>query len=250
LQAWQTFDARDDYGVDVASLPSLRSLARAATLAMAITSVLLVITIGVGMARRAWVLAALRSPDLTYADLDRVTTPSDPATPVLAGLTVMGAVASAGLFIAWLYRARRNLDRIDGARPRWGHGWALAGWFIPVANAVVPGLVVADVADNSAVPRSRLSWLVLAWWSAFVAASIVGLASSRPSHGILISAIYSSESDPVNQALRDQLAEFEGSVAPPLGEVVAVALWLVTAILGIALVRRVTALQATALDDP
>jgi hypothetical protein len=248
LQACPAFDAGKDYGVDVASLPSLSSLARAVTVAMAITSALLVITVGVDMASRAAVLAALRSPDLTYADLDRVMT--GPAALVPAVPTVVAALASAGLFLAWLYRARRNLERIDGARPRWGHGWTLAGWVIPVANAVVPGLVVADVADNSAVPRSRLSWLALAWWSAFVAASIAGLASVRSQRSIVVAAIYSSESDPVSQVLRDQLARFEGSVAPPLGEIVVVGLWLVTVALGIVLVRRVTALQAIALDDP
>ena len=249
LQACPAFDAGNDYGVDVASLPSLWSLARAVTVAITITAALLVFTIGLGMAGRAATLAALRSPDLTYADLDRMPT-TGPAASVLAALIVTGAVASAGLFIAWLHRARRNLERIDGARPRWGHGWAVAGWFIPVANAVVPGFVVADVADNSAVPRPRLSWLVVAWWSAFVAASIAGLASARSPHSIVVAALYSSESDPVSQVLRDQLAGFEGSVAPRPGEVVAVGLWLVAAVLAIVLVRRVTALQASALDDP
>jgi hypothetical protein len=224
-------------------------LARAATLAMAVTSSLLVITIGTGMAGRAATLAALRSPDLTYADLDRVTRP-DRAAVAPAVLILLSALASAGLFIAWLYRARRNLDRIDGARPRWGSVWAVAGWFIPVANAVVPGLVVADVARSCPAPgRARLTWLVAAWWSSLVAGSIVGLASSRSSGGIVITALYSSASEPVNQALRDQLAEFVGGVAPRVGDVVAVGLWLVAAVLAILLVRRVTARQATALDD-
>jgi hypothetical protein len=225
-------------------------LARAATLSAAVTSALLVITVGVGMADRAAVLAALRSPDLTYADLDRVMTQSGAAGLVLAVLILMGAVGSAGLFIAWLYRARRNLNRIEGARPRWGSGWALACWFIPVANAVLPGLVVADVARNSVAARPRLSWLAVAWWSAFVGASIAGLASVQPSRGIVVSALYSSESDRVSQTLRDHLADFAGSVAPRPGDIVTVALWVVTAVLGIVLVRRVTALQTTALGDP
>jgi hypothetical protein len=71
-------------------------------------------------------------------------------------------------FIVWLYRARANLDMLPGARPQWRSEWTALCWIIPLANLVLPGAVISDVARNSvedydnAVDRmSRLAW---AWW--------------------------------------------------------------------------------------
>ena len=238
----------------MASLPSFRSLARVATGAMALTPALLLLGTGVGMAGRAWTLSELRSPDFTYADVDGAFSAVGTATLVTVTLFSFGAVTWAVVFVAWLYRARRNLDRIEGARPRWGPGWTVVSWFIPIANLILPGAVIADVARES-VPLdqrhgSRPAWMMAAW-----RLSLAGLlavttpwpfASAEPH---VISMIYSSESDPISESLRAELAAQVGAVAPPPAEIVLLVLCAAVAIPGIMVVRRVTALQAAALDD-
>jgi hypothetical protein len=61
----------------------------------------------------------------------------------LVGLVVTGVV-----FIVWQYRHARNaeaLGGINGLRP----GWAIGGWFIPVANFVLPALQLSQASQAS-----------------------------------------------------------------------------------------------------
>ena len=95
----------------------------------------------------------------------------------LAQALVFGLVAV--MFIFWLYNARVNLVYWGFAALKWGPGWALGGWFLPVANLIVPKLVVDTVWSASAVPHDqswaqrRSSGLVWAWWLVFLG-SIAG----------------------------------------------------------------------------
>lgn len=232
-------------------MPSFGSLARAATGALALTPALLVLGIGLRMAGRARTLSVLRSPDFTYADVDDVFSSVGTTSLVAVTLFAVGALAGAVAFIAWLYRARRNLDGMPDARPRWSPGWTVAGWFIPVLNLVLPYLVVVDIVRESAPPaRSRLVRLVGAWWLVLVAWLVFVTAGVPSSQKVLVSMLYSSASDPVDEALRSQLVAQVGDVAPPLAEIAFLGFCAVAAVLAILLVRRVTALQATALDHP
>jgi len=75
-------------------------------------------------------------------------------------------------FLWWLYVALRNLHRW-GLRPRWGPGWAVGSWLIPVADLVLPLLVVREAARRSGSGRGG-SALVLVWWVVFLAGEGLG----------------------------------------------------------------------------
>jgi hypothetical protein len=94
---------------------------------------------------------------------------------VAVGILVAGLMAFVAwlLFIAWLFLARRNVDTFPEAMPRWGLGWTVAAWFIPVAGVLIGPSVVADVAYNSAddfgvVERRRLEGAVWRWWTLYL----------------------------------------------------------------------------------
>jgi Domain of unknown function (DUF4328) len=69
-------------------------------------------------------------------------------------------------FLWWLYVALRNLQRW-GLRPRWGPGWAIGSWLIPVVDLVLPMLVVREAARRSGSGRGG-STLVVVWWVVFL----------------------------------------------------------------------------------
>jgi hypothetical protein len=101
--------------------------------------------------------------DLADAD-DEVTT--------VLGLGTFVLVAIFVLLIIWLWRAYSN-TRALGATPwRWARGWAVGGWFIPLANFVIPKMLINDVwrgADARAPgnPRWRklpVAAIVTVWW--------------------------------------------------------------------------------------
>lgn len=86
-------------------------------------------------------------------------------------------------FIVWLWRAAKNQQALGRKPERLGSGWAIGGWFIPLANFVIPVLVVQDLWRGSDVaiaardPRWRIadrSWLVGWWWGLFLVALFAG----------------------------------------------------------------------------
>jgi uncharacterized protein DUF4328 len=54
-------------------------------------------------------------------------------------------VLAAACFIVWLYRLRSDVETFAPHQGGLSRGWAIGGWFIPLANAVLPFLVVRDV---------------------------------------------------------------------------------------------------------
>lgn len=72
----------------------------------------------------------------------------------------------AGAFLPWLHRALANVRRMrTGVRA--STGWAMAGWFVPFVNLVMPYLVVAEVwrkSGEAPLGRRPPTGLVLLWW--------------------------------------------------------------------------------------
>ena len=75
------------------------------------------------------------------------------------------------LLIIFLFRASKNTELWDTSRRTWTPGWAIGGWFIPLANFVIPVLVILDVwrrtperpADGEARTSPSASIVTLSW---------------------------------------------------------------------------------------
>ena len=103
---------------------------------------------------------------------------------VSAMATILGVLTLAifVVFIVYLYRASKNTELWNHNSRTWTPGWAIGGWFIPLANFVIPALVVSDTWRRSPEPRpttdvsqrsgTRIVWL---WWVLFV----IGIIGSR-----------------------------------------------------------------------
>ena len=96
-------------------------------------------------------------------------------------------LALAPCFIVWCWRAAKNQQVLGREPARLGSGWAIGGWFVPLANFVIPVLVVQDLWRGSdpgiarGDPRWRIvdrSWLVGWWWGLFVMALLIS--AGRP----------------------------------------------------------------------
>ena len=62
-------------------------------------------------------------------------------------LTVL--VATAVVFIVWMWRSAKNNELLDHIRPRYTPGWSIGGWFIPFANLVIPVRIMHDLWQGS-----------------------------------------------------------------------------------------------------
>jgi hypothetical protein len=89
------------------------------------------------------------------------------AEGVLSLPLLLAYLATAVLVIIWLYRARKNVEVFPDAEPGMRAGWAIGGWFIPIANLVIPYRVTAYTARSS-LGQARTPALVGVWWAAFL----------------------------------------------------------------------------------
>ncbi|MGY6500962.1 MAG: DUF4328 domain-containing protein [Acidimicrobiales bacterium] len=135
----------------------------------------------------AWALAAVLAAatrDALGDYLGRRITPEEWEEAVagflgLSGLGVMLTAAAVVLFVVWTVKAHNASTALAPGQRRWSKGWAIAGWFIPIAAALLPKLVLGEIERISRAPRvdgladpdwrsqrsGPLGWL---WWVAFV----------------------------------------------------------------------------------
>ncbi|HEX7278727.1 MAG TPA: DUF4328 domain-containing protein [Solirubrobacterales bacterium] len=80
-------------------------------------------------------------------------------------------LVSAGVFIAWFFRAYKNLRRLGVQNMRYGVGWAIGAWFIPIFSLIRPKQIANDVwrgsergLDVSAQWRQVIVPPLVHWW--------------------------------------------------------------------------------------
>jgi hypothetical protein len=118
---------------------------------------------------------------------------------ILAGAVI---VATAVLFIVWMWRSVKNNEVLDRIRPRYSSGWSIGGWFIPFGNLVIPVRIMQDLWQGSDPATQRhQDWRVLprspliSWWWGFYLASriltftVVGVACSIPAAVLAVIAV-------------------------------------------------------------
>lgn len=106
---------------------------------------------------------------------------------VASGVTWLLHLVAAVAVIAWLRRATANARLLGADDLRFGPGWAVAGWFVPVWFLFRPYQVVADAwrASDPGLPAQASGlWadrpvppLLRLWWGACLALLVVGVAA-------------------------------------------------------------------------
>ena len=73
------------------------------------------------------------------------------------GLTQLAIVV---LFIVWQFRAAKNNEALDRRGARFGPGWSIGAWFIPLANLVIPVMIIQDLwrGATPSTERGDLAW--------------------------------------------------------------------------------------------
>jgi chaperone required for assembly of F1-ATPase len=118
----------------------------------------------------------------TIDQIERADRLAQNAQLALLGVSLLTLAA----IIVWMYRAARNVQLLGRQTMQWSPGWAIGAWFIPVANAVLPFLVVDEVYrasepdPNADWRQSKRNWAVWGWMGAWVVLVIVRVATGQP----------------------------------------------------------------------
>ncbi|WP_282687177.1 MULTISPECIES: DUF4328 domain-containing protein [unclassified Streptomyces] len=103
-------------------------------------------------------------------------------TALAQGVTLL---ATAVVFIIWFHRTRRNAEVFDASVQRMGPGWAVGGWFVPIANFWFPYRVASGVWEASAQTRADGGWRTVPrtplnlWWGAWIASLLAARVTGR-----------------------------------------------------------------------
>jgi Domain of unknown function (DUF4328) len=95
---------------------------------------------------------------------------SDTRQAAIGGLQGLAFIAGAVVFIVWMHGAYKHLDP---AERRYGAGWAIGGWFVPILNLWRPKQIVNDIwrAGGRDASDKEPGWLLLSWWLIFLVAN-------------------------------------------------------------------------------
>ncbi|MEU7515786.1 DUF4328 domain-containing protein [Streptomyces sp. NPDC042898] len=142
-------------------------------------------------------------------------------------LQILLLLATATAFIVWFHRLRKNAEVWAGDLQARTPGWAIGGWFIPIANLWIPHGVAADIwrasrAEPSAADGRGELGLLHAWWAAFVVDTVVARVAGR---------------------ILDRAETFEEYASAANWLLASDALDIVAAVLAILFVRRLTSMQ-------
>ena len=104
------------------------------------------------------------------------------------------------LFMLWLSKAYRNAERLGRRRLSWTSGMAIAGFFIPFANLVIPYSVTQEIwmasdpgpseDDDIGQRVGTRSILIIAWWGLLVVAIIIHGAAVFSTNGTRMATLF------------------------------------------------------------
>ena len=163
---------------------------------------------------------------------------SSEADAVDAGVTasvvlhILLALAIAVVFIVWQYRHAKNAQFLGQSRGL-GPGWAIGGWFVPLANLVLPAVQIFRSGQASYDRPGRGPVIVVPW------AILLGLAW-------LLQGVRAGIS-PTDESLTTR-SDIEAAAASDVIGGFAMLVLIAAAVLCIVMVRSLTTRQDRALD--
>jgi hypothetical protein len=90
-------------------------------------------------------------------------------------------IACAVVFIRWMYAAYRNVSVVAPGERRYGAGWAIGSWFVPILNLFRPKQMINDIwrAGGRDAQDAQPGWLLVSWWLLFLLSSWIVNAAAR-----------------------------------------------------------------------
>jgi Domain of unknown function (DUF4328) len=138
---------------------------------------------------------------------------------VLSGLVGLAIFV---LLIIWLYRAAKNNEALGRQNPRLGPGWAIGGWFIPIAWWVIPFVILDDVwrGSDPSIARADPGWRRSSTMGAIWAWLVTAVVFTIPS--IIASSTGDVRADEPDKVRRDDILRIIGAVGAILAAVLAI----------------------------
>jgi hypothetical protein len=134
---------------------------------------------------------------------------ADDGFAAFAGLYYIGAFVVFVLLLVWMNLAHKATQDLWPGLRSWSSGWTVGAWFVPIANLILPKLVMDEIERIALAPRAGTSvadgwqrrptlavgWL---WWLPFVV-------------GIVLTTIGAGIGDEVDSSVTEVRASYVAS---------------------------------------
>ena len=116
---------------------------------------------------------------------DADATANDSRQSIVGVIQFASLIAGAIVFIRWLTAANRNADVVAPGTRRYGHGWAIGSWFVPILSLWRPKQIVNDVwrAGGRDAADAEPGALLALWWAAVIISNWLANVSARTVFG-------------------------------------------------------------------
>jgi hypothetical protein len=177
-QAWYEYVSRERHNVEV-SAPAFAAAHVRASWTVAILAVHVVVgVVAVVMFLVAITeVSGLRSRPPIPGEFQRL---KEHIESILAVVYFFHALPIAAIpWLLWQHRAHRNLKALGVTSPRYTPGWAVGGWFIPVASVFMPYLTMRELRHGSDpgmierdIRNAKGTPLLRSWWALWLGSII------------------------------------------------------------------------------
>ncbi|MFJ2594846.1 DUF4328 domain-containing protein [Streptomyces erythrochromogenes] len=89
-------------------------------------------------------------------------------------LQMMTLLACAAVFITWFHRVRQRAGALAPTAFRRGPGWAIGGWFVPVACFWLPYRIASEAWTVGLRGAKGPFWPLNLWWASFAGSLLLG----------------------------------------------------------------------------
>jgi hypothetical protein len=144
----------------------LQGLAVALTVLLIIMAVITLVAAGALFNRASLIDELLEPSRPSFSEMDD----ADDFVGVAMGAYFLFFLTITVVFIIWQFRHAKNAESL-GFRGGLGPGWAIGGWFIPIANFVLPGMQLFGASKPAS--RGRGAGIVIAWAIVFGVGALV-----------------------------------------------------------------------------
>ena len=168
-------------GVPSARFESVRGLANATVVLLAVTALLAIASAFVSLDRATVASDFLDDP--ASVSLSEVQD-ADDRVQLTGVLAVASYIVTGIVFVIWFQRCYKNSQALGASHLRFSSGWAAGAWFVPFLNLVRPKQIADDIwksTDPAAPAQQGSSWmansvppLINAWWGFFIGGAVVG----------------------------------------------------------------------------
>lgn len=120
-------------------------------------------------------------------------------TASIWSLLTLSGLLTAVLVLVWMYQAYEAASSRGPTERKWSGGWAVGGWFLPLASFVIPKLVLNEIDrmshPDAGPPPIEARWRSLprlpasdVWWVLSLGSALMVWGGPVPSLGLLAAA--------------------------------------------------------------